>query len=168
MINGNISADKKKHNEFRRFKVYFDNNPKTAVDAEKRVCLACRFTLGIDQLAPTQQPELGPISLRGLYLVRRQRLEKRQIAHRTSRALRYPPFSSTELRHRTPTTARSSTRLFHDAEDPAQWQQRVTLYTASFLQRLRSRSSGRSWKRHHPAILTDLPTLAGTTLLRQP
>ena len=44
MINGNFTADKRKQNEIRRFKVYFDNNPKTAVDAEKRVCLALKST----------------------------------------------------------------------------------------------------------------------------
>lgn len=58
MINGNIATDKKRNSEFRRFKVYFDNNPRTAVDAEKRVCLALKSTGQVIRLSEQEAYDL--------------------------------------------------------------------------------------------------------------
>ena len=58
MINGNVATDKKRHSDFRRFKVYFDNNPKTAVDSEKRVCLALKSTGQIIRLSEKEAYDL--------------------------------------------------------------------------------------------------------------
>lgn len=44
MLNGNSLHRDNKNSDFRRFKVYYDNRPPTAADAEKRVCLALKST----------------------------------------------------------------------------------------------------------------------------
>ena len=54
MVNSNFIPGNKRGNEMRRFKVYFDNKPKTAADAQKRVCLALKATGQIIRLSETE------------------------------------------------------------------------------------------------------------------
>ena len=54
MVNGNLISGNKRNNELRRFKVYFDNKPQTAADAQKRVCVALKSTGQIIRLSETE------------------------------------------------------------------------------------------------------------------
>ena len=58
MADGNTIAGSRKGGEYRRFKVYFDNKPRTAVDAEKRVCLALKSTGQIIRLSEEEAYDL--------------------------------------------------------------------------------------------------------------
>ena len=42
MMNGNSITGNRRNIDHKRFKVYFDNKPETAIDAEKRICLTLK------------------------------------------------------------------------------------------------------------------------------
>ena len=58
MVNGNIVSGNKRLQDSRRFKVYFDNKPQNAADAQKRVCLALKSTGQIIRLSETEAYDL--------------------------------------------------------------------------------------------------------------
>ena len=58
MVNGNFIPGNKRSSETKRFKVYFDNKPKTAADAQKKVCLALKSTGQIIRLSETEAYDL--------------------------------------------------------------------------------------------------------------
>ena len=58
MYNGNIATDGNRKSSFRRFKVYFDNKPRTAVDSEKRICLGLKSSGQVIRLSEDEAYDL--------------------------------------------------------------------------------------------------------------
>jgi hypothetical protein len=58
MVNGNLLKRDGKFSDFRRFKVYYDNKPPTAADAEKRVCLALKSSGQVIRLSEIEAYDL--------------------------------------------------------------------------------------------------------------
>ena len=58
MVNGNFISGNKRSSDTKRFKVYFDNKPQNAADAQKKVCLALKSTGQIIRLSETEAYDL--------------------------------------------------------------------------------------------------------------